>query len=731
MTLQFHAAARASHEAEADAHRLPLDALTLAVESMRCGGCLRSVERAALGVPGVVSARANLTAKRVSVTYDPARAGEAELIAALERAGFPAAPMQAVKPGEEQARQKYLLRRVAVAGFAAMNIMLLSVSVWAGGAGDMDPSLKALFWWLSALIALPTVAYAGQPFFTSAASALRAYRLNMDVPISLAILLATAMSLYQTVRGNEQVYFDAAVSLLFFLLVGRFLDETLRVRARSEAQNLVSLQSGMATLIGGDGSTRSVPAHALQPGDRLLVAAGERVAADGVLAEGMGEIDQSLITGETLPVTVKPGETIYAGTLNLMQPLMIEVTAADSATLLAEIGRLMLAAEQGKARYRRLADRAAQIYAPAVHGLGLATFLGWLLIMGAPWQTALTYAIAVLIITCPCALALAVPAVQIAAVSRLFRQGIVVKAGDGLERVAEADMVVFDKTGTLTLGRPTLLHAETIADAPLAAAASLAAASKHPYARAIVAAAKMRGCRVAAATGSEEVPGHGLKRMLPQGEERLGSAAWCGVASKGGQSEVWYHRPWDAPVRFRFADALRPDAAETIADLQRRGFPLALLSGDRAGAVEAAAEAAGIADFAAELSPAAKIAWLEARAAEGHKVLMVGDGLNDAPALAAAHASISPASAADISQRAADFVFQGDNLGAVPEIIATARRARGMALQNFGVAFVYNLISVPFAMAGMVTPLIAAIVMSTSSILVTLNATRLSFRRRG
>jgi Cu2+-exporting ATPase len=729
MTLQFRAAP-ASHEDEAGAHRLPLDTLTLAVESMRCGGCLRSVEHAALGVPGVVSARANLTAKRVSVTYDPARAGEGELIAALERAGFPAAPLKAVKPGAERAREKYLLRRVAVAGFAAMNIMLLSVSVWAGEAGDMDPSVEGLFRWLSALIALPVVAYAGQPFFASAAGALRARRLNMDVPISLAILLATGLSLYQTMRGGGQVYFDAAVTLLFFLLVGRFLDESLRVRARGQAQNLVSLQSGMATLLDKDGSTRSVPAHALVPGDRLLVAAGERVAADGVLAEGTGEIDQSLITGETLPVTVMPGEAIYAGTLNLMQPLMVEVTAADSATLLAEIGRLMLAAEQGKARYRRLADRAAQIYAPAVHGLGLATFLGWLLIMGAPWETALTYAIAVLIITCPCALALAVPAVQIAAASRLFRQGIVVKAGDGLERVAETDMVVFDKTGTLTLGRPVLLHAETIADAPLAAAASLAAASKHPYARAIVAAAKARGCQVAAAA-SEEVPGHGLKRRLPQGEERLGSAAWCGVASKDGQSEVWYHRPWDEPVRFRFADALRPDAAETIEALRRRGYPLALLSGDRAGAVALAAEAAGIADFAAELSPAAKIAWLEARAAEGRKVLMVGDGLNDAPALAAAHASISPASAADISQRAADFVFQGEKLGAVPEIIATARWARGMALQNFGVAFIYNLVSVPFAMAGLVTPLIAAIVMSTSSILVTLNATRLSFRRRG
>ena len=475
--------------------------LTLAIENMHCGGCLRSVERAALKVPGVRTARASLAAKRVSIVYDPDRAGAGDVIDALQAAGFAAAAIEAGKQNRDDARQNYLLRRVAVAGFAAMNIMLISIAVWSGEASDMDPALASAFRWVSALIALPTVAYAGQPFFRSALGALRGHRLNMDVPISLAILLATGMSLYQTLRGGQQVYFDAAVSLLFFLLVGRFLDETLRVRARGEAQNLVSLQSGMATVIEPGGAQLQVPAHALRPGDRLLVSAGERVGADGVVLEGTGQVDQSLITGETAPLTVRAGQEVYAGSLNLTRPLQIEVRAADSATLLAEIGRLMLAAEQGKARYRRLADRAAAIYAPAVHGLGLATFLGWLLV-GASWQTALTYAIAVLIITCPCALALAVPAVQIAAASRLFRRRIIVKAADGLERIAETDMVVFDKTGTLTLGRPQLIEDERISDDALAAAAGLACASKHPYARAIVAAAEQRLGRAAPASGS-------------------------------------------------------------------------------------------------------------------------------------------------------------------------------------------------------------------------------------
>jgi P-type Cu2+ transporter len=702
------------------------DILTLAVENMRCGGCIRSIERAAMSVAGVRSVRANLAAKRVSVGFEAGRVSEADVIAALGRAGFAAAPMQVTSQHTETTRESALLRRIAVSGFAAMNIMLLSVSVWSGRAGDMDQSLVALFCWLSALIALPTVVYAGQPFYASALFALKGRRLNMDVPISLAIILATGMSLYQTVVGSEQVYFDAAVSLLFFLLIGRYLDEHLRVRARGEAQNLLSLQSGIASLIVEGGALRAVPVHALVPGDRVLIGAGERVPADALVLSGSGEIDQSLITGETIPVIVAPGAQIYAGTLNLGSALTVEVTAAHSATLLAEIGRLMAAAEQGKARYRCLADRAAEIYAPAVHGLGAATFIGWL-IMGASWQTALTCAIAVLIITCPCALALAVPAVQIAAASRLFRQGIVIKAADGLERVAEADMVVFDKTGTLTLGRPQLVNDAAISDEVLEAAAGLATASKHPYAQAVVVAARTRNMTIVAASGVEETPGRGLVRTLPCGEERLGSAEWCGIApGRGGASEVWYARDWRAPVRFRFADALRSDAAAVVQELSRRGYPVALLSGDRNSAVEAAARASGITTRQGELTPARKIDWLAECSKQGRKVLMVGDGLNDAPALAAAHASLSPASAANISQRAADFVFQGERLAPVLEVLSTARRARSLALQNFGVAFCYNIVAVPFAMAGYVTPLIAAIVMSTSSILVTLNATRLA-----
>ncbi|RMF01794.1 MAG: heavy metal translocating P-type ATPase, partial [Alphaproteobacteria bacterium] len=568
--------------------------IALAVENMHCGGCMRAVEKALGQCAGVHHVRANLSAKRVQVRFDPNVSSEEALIGALEQAGFHAACLDDAAALQEEARRDTdYLRRVAVAGFAAANIMLLSVAVWSG-TQDMDAATQALFHWLSALIALPAVAYAGQPFFASALQALKGRRLNMDVPISLAVILATGMSLFQTVQGSQQVYFDAAVTLLFFLLIGRWLDQRMRLRARGEAQNLLSLQSGMATLVNDRGEQRNVPAHALAPGDTVQVATGMRVPADGEVISGEGRIDNSLITGESEPVRVAVGDPVYAGTLNLSAPLLFRVTAADDMTLLAEIGRLMADAEQGRARYRRLADRAARIYAPAVHLLGAVTFLGWLL-LGAGWESALTYAIAVLIITCPCALALAVPAVQIAAASRLFREGVLLKAPDALERLAEADTAVFDKTGTLTLGRPVLLDADAIPGPLLKSAARLAAASAHPYARAVAEAARERFGRVQAAARVSETPGEGMARITKAGEERLGSARWCNVPEGEAAGASLFYRAADGTLAaFECRDALRGDAADTVQTLAGMGLAVALLWGDGEEAVRKAAEGAGV-----------------------------------------------------------------------------------------------------------------------------------------
>jgi len=706
--------------------------LDLVVAGMHCAGCLRKVEGVLKGLNGVEYARANLSTKRVAVRWDPARLKASAVIRALADTGFTAVPFDPKLIGTLDDREsRSLLKALGVAGFAAANVMLVSVSVWSGLVSDMDETTRSFFHWVSALIALPAIAYAGQPFFRSALKALRAKSMNMDVPIALAVILATTMSLVQTMVNARHVYFDASVTLLFFLLIGRYLDVQARARACSAAENLLGLRATAATLIAPDGTHKSIAVENLEPGMKVLVVAGARIPADGEIVTGTSEIDTSLVTGESVPEQVKAGASVFAGTLNLGAPLVIRVTKRDDDSLLAEIVRLMETAEQGRARYVRIADRAARIYSPAVHIMALATLLLWFA-LGAHWETSLTYAISVLIITCPCALGLAVPVVQVVATGRLLRQGVLVKAADGLERLAQADTIVFDKTGTLTLGRPRLVNGDEIARADLALAAAIAAASRHPLALALTAHGQTLPHPLL--DDIHEEPGMGLEARLGGEPIRLGNADYAGVNATHGQghggSELWLRRGSDEPVRFRFEDTPRPDARDVIAALKARGFAIELLSGDREPAVKRLAGELGIANWRAAARPAAKIARLEELAAEGRKVAMIGDGLNDAPALRAAHVSLSPADAADVSQTAADFIFQGAKLAPIVEAVDVARKSRRLVFQNFGLALAYNAVAVPLAVAGFVTPLVAAIAMSSSSITVTLNSLRLNLAQR-
>ena len=448
------------------------------------------------------------------------------------------------------------------------------------------------------------------------------------------------------------------------------------------------------------------------------------MGADGIVSDGRSALDAALISGESVPVSVEPGAKVFAGMVNTGAPIRVRVTAAGEHTLLAEIVRLVEAAERGRSRFIAIADRVARAYAPVVHVTALLTFLGWMLLGGLAWDRALLIATAVLIITCPCALALAVPVVQVVASSRLLRSGVLVLAPTALERLAKVDHVVLDKTGTLTLGRPDLVEAGPDKEA-LRVAASLAANSRHPMAQALVRAVP----DAVPLEGVVEHSGQGLQR----GDIRLGSARFCGVADAAddGRPELWLARPGARPVRFAFADRLRSDAAEAVAALRRAGLTVELLSGDRPAAVARAAAEAGVTEWRAETQPAAKAARLATLAAQGRHVLMVGDGLNDAPALAASYASISPATAAEATQNAADAVFQGDALMPVVEILRVARRADRLVRQNLGLALIYNLSAVPLAILGAVTPLVAAVAMSSSSLLVIGNALRLGARSPG
>jgi Cu2+-exporting ATPase len=701
--------------------------LHLMVEGMHCAACVWLIESLLAKQPGVIEARLNMTTRRLVVRWRPEENDSNALLEPVNSIGYRLQPYDPARLGRESDRQeKELLRTMAVAGFAASNVMLLSVSIWAGADGGMDWATRSLFHWVSALIAMPAVLYCIRPFARSAITALAAGRTNMDVPITIGVTLASTMSLWETMRGGEHAYFDAAISLLFFLLIGRYLDSRARGRARSAAEHLLSLNAAAVTVLLEDGSRRLLPPDQLTLEMTVLVAPGERVGADGTVIDGNSEVDTSLLTGETVPTEAKPGTAVFAGTMNLAAALRVTVTAVGEHTLLSEIVRMMEVSEQGRAKYVAVADRVARYYAPVVHVMGLSTFLGWEIFTNTPWQVALLYAVSVLIITCPCALALAVPVVQVVASGRLLRQGILLKSATAQERLAHVDTIVFDKTGTLTLGRPELIADGGYDDEDLRNAASMAAASKHPIARAIARAVQ----GVAVADGVREIPGCGLER----GEVRLGSRRWLGLAEDAGGEggpELFLSRPGHAPVRFAFSDRPRPDAVEVVATLKRRGFRIELLSGDRAGTVAAIAAELGIADWRAACSPADKRDRLVELQEQGRKVLMVGDGLNDAPALAAAHVSMSPSSAVDVSQTAADVIFQGHRLGPVAEALAVARKAGSLVRQNFALALGYNMITIPMAVIGMVTPLIAAIAMSTSSVIVIVNALRLSRGRTG
>ncbi|OYZ16548.1 MAG: nitrogen fixation protein FixI [Sphingomonadales bacterium 28-64-96] len=684
-----------------------------AVPGMRCAGCISKLENGLAAVPGIAAARVNFTAKQVAVSHDPALTASA-LLKALAGLGFEASPLGDALAGPDgEARQ--LVKALAVAGFAAMNIMLLSVSVWSGAGG----LTRDLFHWLSALIALPTVAYAGQPFFRSAWSALKAGHTNMDVPISIGVTLATALSLFETITHGAHAYFDSAVMLLFFLLAGRWLDAVMRDRARDGVSALLKHMAAGALVVGDDGQSQWMKAADIRPGMKMLVASGERLAADGVILNGRSHFDQSLITGEAMPVAIGPGGTVLAGTLNTGDAVEVAVTAAGADTSIADIARLMQDAAQGRSRYVRIADKAARLYAPAVHTLALCSFIGWML-AGAGWHEALLIAVAVLIITCPCALGLAVPAAQIVATGALMKAGVLVKDGSALERLAEADAAVFDKTGTLTLGSPEPVDLSMLDATQAGIALALAQCSRHPLSEALRTALTAAGTVPQRVTLVTETPGEGLTGQWQGQIVRLGRPAsddgdlMAAALSIGAAREIL----------LRFADPLRPAAAATIAELAALGLPARILSGDRPGPVAAVAASLGISGQGG-LSPADKLAAIKALSASGKRVMMVGDGLNDGPALTAGHVSMAPGSAADASQNAADAVFLGSSIAPVATAIRAARATQRVVRQNFALAIGYNIIAVPLAIAGLVTPLVAALAMSGSSIIVVANALRL------
>lgn len=708
--------------------------LLFMVGGIHCAACLHRIETAVGSTAGVTKARLNFTTKRLTLEWKGPPAIALAAVTAAEAAGYTLTPYNPTTlTHAAQAQQKMLLRCLAVAGFAGANIMLLSVSMW---AGIMPESQRLLFQWLSALLALPAVAYAGRPYFTAAAQALRHGRMSMEVPISLAVLLTTALSLYDTLVARGETYFESAVMLLFFLLIGRTLESQVQGRSRNAAEQLLGAQHTLVTVVGKDGTLSQLPAAQVPLGAIVLWRQNEKLAVDGLLLSAAPAVETAALTGESLPRAFARGDGVQGGMVNIAEAVQVQATAVGQGTVMAELARLMEAATAAKNGYTRLADKVSRTYAPVVHGLAALT-LGGGLLAGLPFHESLLRAVAVLIVTCPCALALAVPTVQVAVIGRLLRQGIIVKGGDALEKLASITHAVLDKTGTLTTGAPTLvgtLTAPMPSQRNLLLAARLAVLSQHPLAVALTRAAMSAG-PVTPLKGATEVAGQGVRGSVKESGKtlqiRFGSAAFCGVKNAAtlppGHAVAYLRTGTQKAIPFIFEDTLRPHAKQALAQLQSLGLQVTLLSGDRPEAAQAMAAQAGLPQESVTggATPKQKQALLTALQKDGAQVMMVGDGLNDAPSLAAAQVGVSFGQATDLAKLSADVILQQESLLALPELVRMGRLARRGYLTNFALSFAYNVLSIPLAMAGFITPLWAALLMSASSLVVVTNAARL------
>ncbi len=700
----------------------------LLLEGLVCGACVWLLERHVGALDGVAQFQINYSTQRAHLAWDPARAPISRILSAVREVGYQAYPYDPDR-GEQLRRRERAraLRRLAVAGVGMMQVMMVAVALWLGEHNGMSQSMVTFLRWTCLLITTPVLVYAGQPFFANALRDLRRGTLGMDVPVAIALLTTYASSVLATVVGGP-VYFESVVMFLAFLLAGRFLEQGARHRSGEAMEALARLQPALARRLGPEGESM-VPSASLVSGDRVRVLPGESMPADGMVISGRSAVDEALISGESLPRSKVAGDAVAAGTVNRESPLEIQVTGVGPESTLGTIARLLARAQSARPAMTQRFERGTGWFTGLVLLLAAASAAVWGLWLDP--ARALPVAIAVLVVSCPCALALATPAALTAATGRLTRLGILVVGADALERLARVTRVVFDKTGTVTVGAPEVVGVDTLADVPLGRCQSIAAAlarhSEHPMSRAIAA---MTAGPLPPASEVESVPGEGVRgrvadRVYAIGRRRFVAPGAHAIEPEGGESAVWLGDGRRLLARLRLFDRPRADAERTIQRLRRRGLPVTVLSGDRPGAVAAVARVLGIDDARAGLRPADKLDALTACQAAGERVLAVGDGVNDAPLLAAADVSVAVAGATDLARASADLVLNSAELARVVDAWDTARETRTVIRQNLAWALGYNLIALPLAAAGLITPWLAALGMSLSSLLVVLNALRL------
>ncbi len=720
--------------------------LSLMVQGLHCAACVWLIENILQKQKDVIFARINLSKKTLLLKWQNDRKLGNELVSLIADIGYKLLPFDAeILALEEKKYDDKILRCLAVAGFGAGNIMLFSVSLWFADALDMREATRNLFHFFSSLIALPVIIYSSRPFFTSAYKSVKARVPNMDLAIAIAIFLASVVSLFESFRSAKHVYFDSAVMLTFFLLIGRYLDLKARKKAFSITTEFTLLASSFGRIL-EDGKIKVLATKDLREGMILLVAVGEKIAADGIIVDGISEIDFSLVSGESLPKRAAVGAEVYAGTINLSAPLKIRITKNSQNSLLSQIIALSSEVENKKNKYIRIADRLSKFYLPAVHILALLTFLYW---FGSGWENALMNATAVLIVTCPCALALAIPIVQTIVISNFIKRGVLIKSGEAVEKLCEVTNFVFDKTGSLTLGNVRLCGMEMSVASELRTlsrsneekylklAASLACKSSHPLSQAITKAYKGKLEELSV----QEIQGQGLVSefagkviklgrkefvMLRQAQHDKLEEVMLRLSKHGGNQLSCYMSFGDEQIIFYFEDEIKSDAKAVIARLQDLKKNVILLSGDNEEIVKNVAHELGITEFYAKQTPIEKTKFLEKLKLQKKEFVMVGDGLNDAPSLALADVSISFSRASDISQNIADIVIQGEKLTPIIDLLIQTKKAISLMKENLIIALIYNLFAVPFAMIGFISPLFAAIAMSSSSLLVLFNSLRIN-----
>jgi Cu+-exporting ATPase len=668
----------------------------LPVSGMTCAACARTIERTLAATPGVERARVNLATETATVEYDPARVRVRDFIGAVEELGY-GVPQTEAAPDVEG---RVLRRRLWVAAVFAAPVVVL-------GMIHRAP-------WAQLALSLPVILYSGAPFYAGAWKALRHRAANMNTLIALGTGAAFLYSLYTTLRGGHEVYYEAAAAIVALILTGRTLEARARGRASEAIRRLAGLQPGTARIL-RDGVETETPIEQVRAGDVVVVRPGERIAVDGTVLEGESAVDESLLTGESMPVEKAAGSAVFAGAINVSGSVRYRATKVGRGTMLQQMIELVKQAQGSRAPVARLADAVSGYFTLGVLLAALLTFAVWMLL--ADFPVAMVNAVAVLIIACPCALGLATPTAIMVGTGRGAERGILIKGGEALEMAHRIDTVVLDKTGTVTVGKPrvtAVLPAEGYTEEEvLRLAASAERYSEHPLGRAVVEAAAGRGIALAEAAGFAALSGHGV-RALVEGREVVVGRPGISVTVDG-----------RAAGAIEIADTVKPEAREAVERLRAMGLEVWMITGDGKAAAELAAREAGIDRVLAEVTPEGKVAEIKKLQAAGRRVAMAGDGINDAPALAQADLGLAMGSGTDIAMEAGDITLMRGNLNGVPEAIELSRRTMRIVRQNLFWAFAYNTVGIPIAALGMLSPMLASAAMALSSVTVVTNSLRL------